>query len=139
VDFAGNEVALKDFYLVYHGFDNVKITLGSQNQPFSLEELTSSKYLTFMERGLPNAFAPSRNTGIALSSRGEKRGAATGCYLDGIANESTPDDQGWGVTGRAYFTPVNSEGSLIHLGGLPAIAVIMTQARSDFVKCPSHT
>jgi phosphate-selective porin OprO/OprP len=116
VDFAGNEVSIKDFYMGYQGFDQLKITLGNQKEPFSLEELTSSKYITFMERGLPNAFAPSRNTGIALSSHGEKWGAAAGYYFDGIDNESTPEDQAWGVTGRAYFTPINNETSLIHLG-----------------------
>ena len=34
----------------------------------SLEELTSSKYITFMERSLPNVFAQGRNTGFQIAN-----------------------------------------------------------------------
>ena len=116
IDFAGNETTLKDFYMGYQGFGPLKITFGHQKEPFSLEERTSSKYITFMERGLPNAFSPGRNTGLTVSSHGEKWGAAAGYFLDGVKNESSPDKQGWGVTGRTYFAPINGDGNVLHLG-----------------------
>ncbi|MEN8206398.1 MAG: porin [Pseudomonadota bacterium] len=117
VDFAGNEVTLKDFYMGYSGFDALKITLGNHKEPFSLEELTSSKYITFMERGLPNAFSPSRNTGISVSTKADRWGLQAGYYLDGINNENSPDKNSWGTTGRLHFAPLLSKNSVVHIGG----------------------
>jgi phosphate-selective porin OprO and OprP len=64
---AGQEVAFKDVYvgltkLPYLG----TVRFGHQKEPFSLEELTSSNYITFMERALPNVFSPERNTGVLV-------------------------------------------------------------------------
>ncbi|MGD8745707.1 MAG: porin, partial [Gammaproteobacteria bacterium] len=49
-DFAGNETELKDMYIQYTGWDFGKITLGQFKQEQGLEVLTSSKYMTFIER-----------------------------------------------------------------------------------------
>ena len=66
LDFAGGDVSFKDVYmeaaLPYVG--NLKV--GHFKEPFRLEALTSSKYMTFMERGLPIAFSPERNVGFML-------------------------------------------------------------------------
>jgi len=57
-----------DFKDVYIQLKKVPVLgnfrVGHFKEPFSLEELTSSKYITFMERSLNNAFAPARNTGF---------------------------------------------------------------------------
>lgn len=70
IDFANNALSLKDAYVqlkdVVAGFD---VTVGSQKEPFSLEELTSSKYITFMERSLTNAFAPGRTVGLQIANK----------------------------------------------------------------------
>lgn len=66
-DFAGGDADFKDVYLGLKKVPGVgHIKVGHFKEPFSLEGLTSSKYITFMERALPNAFSPSRNTGIML-------------------------------------------------------------------------
>jgi phosphate-selective porin OprO/OprP len=69
-DFAGGDT---DFTDVYLGVQNIPVIgtllVGQMREPFSLEELTSSNYITFMERSLPtNAFAPGRNSGIRVNS-----------------------------------------------------------------------
>jgi phosphate-selective porin OprO/OprP len=70
VDLTGQDVDLKDAYIDFLKVPYVGtkvIRIGHNKEPISLEELTSSKYITFMERALPTlAFAPSRNTGILL-------------------------------------------------------------------------
>jgi phosphate-selective porin OprO/OprP len=67
LDFAGGEVTFKDVYLGAHHVPVVQdVRVGHFKEPFSLEELTSSNYITFMERGLPNVFSPERNTGVAI-------------------------------------------------------------------------
>jgi len=76
-DLAGGDADFKD---VYVGIKHVpyvgRVRVGNFKEPFSLEELTSSKYTTFMERSLSNdAFSPGRNPGIAVQNAvfGEKK------------------------------------------------------------------
>ncbi len=62
-----NEVAIKDAYMQYKGFEDMKITVGNANFPFSREFLTSSKYQQLVERtfvGDHDYGTPDRNTGI---------------------------------------------------------------------------
>lgn len=70
LDFAGQDADLKDVYMELVKVPGVgMIRVGHFREPFSLEEITSSNYITFMERSLPTAaFAPGRNTGIAIGN-----------------------------------------------------------------------
>ncbi|NIQ11727.1 MAG: hypothetical protein GWO23_19705, partial [Gammaproteobacteria bacterium] len=66
----GNEIAIKDAYMQYKGFDGFKITIGNANFPFSRELLTSSKKQQLVERtfvGDHNYGTPDRNAGIHLT------------------------------------------------------------------------
>lgn len=68
-DFAGGDSDLKDVYLAFLDIPVVgAVKIGHFKEPFSLEELTSSKYITFMERALPSLFAPARNAGIMIGN-----------------------------------------------------------------------
>ena len=49
---------LKDAWIGYSGLKSWNFRIGQFLEPFSLEELTSSRYTTFMERALPNALVP---------------------------------------------------------------------------------
>jgi len=68
-DFADSENALNDLYI---GMKNLgplgTVRVGHMKEPYSLEELASSKYITFMERALPLVFDSSRNFGIAANN-----------------------------------------------------------------------
>jgi phosphate-selective porin OprO/OprP len=120
-DFAGGDADFKDVYLGLTGLAGIGgVRLGHFKEPFSLEELTSSKYITFLERALPvSAFAPSRNTGIMVHNHAmeERMTWAAGVFMDtDDFGDNLGDD--WNVTGRITGLPwYEEEGAkLLHLG-----------------------
>jgi phosphate-selective porin OprO/OprP len=120
-DFAdGDEVDLKDAYVGLTDFPLGKLRMGHFKEPFSLEELTSSKYITFLERGLPNVFAPSRNAGLMLHSSefNDRMTWAVGLFRDTDDTGTDMDDGGYNVTGRLTWLPIYEDkgASLVHVG-----------------------
>jgi phosphate-selective porin OprO/OprP len=119
-DFAGGEAALKDAYLALANFPLGELRMGHFKEPFSLEELTSSKYITFLERALPNIFAPSRNVGFMLHSTcpDERMTTAIGVFRDTDDYGEDVDDGGYNITGRVTALPIyeNKGAQLLHLG-----------------------
>jgi len=118
-DFAGGEASINDLYLRYTGFDRLDVTLGHFREPFSLQDQTSSKYLTFMERALPDAFAPGRNLGVAASAHGviaEGGWSATAGVFGEGADDAGDRDEGFGATGRITFAPVAVADRFAHVG-----------------------
>ncbi len=113
-DFAGNEVDNKEWTLAYKGFKDTKIVIGSDKEPFSLEEMNSSKYITFMERALPNDLAPGRNTGIQITHHRNNFTIAGGLFGDGFDTQDS--EPAWSLTGRATYAPVAEEDKVLHLG-----------------------
>jgi len=68
-DFTGGDSDFKDVYLGLKELGPLgQLQVGHSKEPFSLEERTSSKYLTFMERSLANVFSPGRNTGFSAQN-----------------------------------------------------------------------
>lgn len=120
-DFAGGDADFKDVWMAYKGLPGVgTVKAGHFKEPFSLEELVSSNDTTFMERALPNVFAPSRNTGVQIGNNhfDERLTWAVGVFrnTDDFGNRS--NDGEYAVTGRVTGLPYyTDEGrKLIHLG-----------------------
>lgn len=66
-DFAEGDADFTDVYMAIKDVPVVgNVQIGHFKEPFSLEELTSSNSITFMERSLPSVFNPVRNAGIML-------------------------------------------------------------------------
>lgn len=108
---------INDAYLAYTGFKPVTLQGGHFKEPFSLQNLTSSKYVNFIERALPQAFAPGRNIGIAARSGSDHWSAAAGLFGESITNPGDDIDGGYGLTGRLTYAPVNTGDRVVHLGG----------------------
>lgn len=122
VDLADGTTSMKDAWISLKTGCIGKLKVGHQKEPFSLEELTSSKYIAFTERSLPNAFAPGRNTGVSLSdSIDDQFFWAVGVFRDAADDGEDTGNMGegeWNFTGRIAGKVWEDEdsGSLLHLG-----------------------
>ena len=115
LEFSGNEIEVKDMYLAYE-FDPMTLRLGQFSESGSLEDSTSSKNITFMERSLPVlAFAPGeRRIGVALNSYHKQGSYSLGFFGDNDSAEEIA--HGKGVSGRASYAPWHSKTQTLHLG-----------------------
>ena len=119
VDFASGAAVLKDAYIELKGLP-VGLKVGHFKEPFGLEELTSSKYITFMERSLINCFSPSRNNGVQIScDHLEKRLTfAAGVFSDVGGEGKASTEGGYNITARVTGLPITSDdgSKILHLG-----------------------
>jgi phosphate-selective porin OprO and OprP len=120
-DFAGNEVDIKDAYIAYAGVENMMFKVGQFRSPFSLEELTTSRYVSFIERGLPNAFPPGRLLGFGVYKWGKNWQVAAGIFNQETGDideeEGENSDEGYSVVGRFTIAPLLKGNKVFHVGG----------------------
>jgi phosphate-selective porin OprO/OprP len=103
-------------------------TFGYMKEPFSLDMVTSSNYLTFMEPALPTrAFAPFRNIGASANGTWNEDQVTwaggfflnTGSYSNvGEAQDQISDANGFDLAGRVTYLPIyrNDGRELLHFG-----------------------
>lgn len=117
VDFAGDAVEVKDLWVGYAGWNNSLLRIGNYKEPFSLETLTSSKFITFLERSYIDNFSPDRHIGLSYSRWGRQWQFSAGVFGQGSGDvDATGQNQGYGLTGRVTVAPVLTERKLLHLG-----------------------
>ena len=107
---------IADAYLQYTGLP-WKVKVGHFKQPFSLQNMTSSKYITFTERGLPHLFTPGRAIGVGVGRSGNNWSLNAGLFGEGIDGASGDEDEGFAVGGRATYAPILTKQQHLHLGG----------------------
>ena len=118
VDFAKNAIEMKDMWIGYLGFENNMIKFGNYKEPFSLETLTSSKYITFLERSYADNFSPDRNIGLGFAHWGSWWQVAGGAFGQPAGSvDASGRDEGYGLTARLTAAPINRPGRLLHIGG----------------------
>jgi phosphate-selective porin OprO and OprP len=119
LDFANGDIAFKDVFIEINKLPiQGDIRIGYFKEPFRLESLTSSKYITFMERGLPIAMSVERNSGVMYHNTfGERLSLQTGVFLnaDDFGNDKTVNSA-MNATSRLTYLAINSEEKLLHLG-----------------------
>ena len=102
----------EDLYIRYNGWGKkAVVTIGSQKEPFGLEQLESSKDISYLERSaVTEAYAPGRREGILFSGQRDDITYALGVFEDdGV-------DDGTAVTGRVTYAPIKSANQVLHLG-----------------------
>ncbi len=112
-------IGLKELPLLGH------LKAGHYKEPFSLDQLTSSRFITFMERSLADVFAPGRNVGVMAydTLADENVTWAIGAFISEIGDEPPiyrNDNGGTALTMRYTWTPWYDEATngrgLFHLG-----------------------
>ena len=121
LDFAYNEVEIKDMFLGYRFNDHISIQAGHFKEPMSMERLTSSKYLSSNERPMPvEMFAGGRRLGVAATAWDKHwwvSGGVFGQQVDIIQKEKNRGSDGYGFTGRVAVSPIVNDVLTLHLGG----------------------
>ncbi len=115
-DESGNS-DLEDAYIKYSGLP-VYIKAGRYKRPFGLEELTSSKHISTIERASFYDMLPVSRSDMNLEvGNAEKHYTwALGIYEnDGLKDEDM-EDVTYSYGGRVTFAPINEAGNLVHLG-----------------------
>jgi|7_EtaG_2_1085326.scaffolds.fasta_scaffold00024_86 phosphate-selective porin OprO/OprP len=107
---------IKGAHIGYKGFDKVRISAGNLQQPFSLEELTSSNYIPFMERSLANTFAPSYGLGLLVKTWGDKWSFAGGYFDDNLADRHNDNEGSHSFAARITVNPIDKSKFKVHLG-----------------------
>lgn len=117
-----NEVAIKEAWFKYKGYNNLTIRVGNSQFPFSREDITSSKKQNLVERtfvGDHSYGTPERNAGVFVAGHNEDKMityevAATSAAIDPDSkkldfdtpiNKNDDFNEGWLVGGRIDYHP----------------------------------
>ncbi len=135
VDFGYNEIEMKDMLVGYKFNDHFSIKMGNFKEPMSMERMTSSKYLTTMERPMAvQTLAGGRKLGIAATGWGKHWWASAGLFgaeVYGVQKERNRGYDGWGFSGRVATSPVLRENFTLHIGGYGQWRVPEAYGQSD--------
>ena len=95
--------------------DSGSLRVGHFKTPNSLDESTSSKYTSTLERAaLTDAFSLNRRLGVAWLKNSKRYSLFAGIYGEN-ANEDTYEE-GYALAGRATYVPMLSDDLAVHTG-----------------------
>ena len=123
VNFTNGVFTVTDLYIRLTDVPAVgNLTIGHFKEPRSLEQLTSSNDITFLERALPAVFSSRRSFGLMAGNQALDGRMTWAAGVFHTCNDpvwgSTNDGDSWDVTARVTGLPVYEENgrSLLHLG-----------------------
>ena len=107
---------LKDLYGLYTGFPHASIFAGNQKEPFSLEQMTSSRFTTLMERSMSNTFSPTRSLGVSRAYQNQPQLRPSRGCLPVVCSRTISRRAVWELTGRLTHQPIRIERGTLHTG-----------------------
>ena len=136
LDFAYSKLEMKDMIVGYDFgkrddiFSNIRIKAGNFKEGFSMEETTTSRYVTFIERSFMSKMTPSRHLGLQLTKFGklginylfiggvhfQDVGGAEEVLVSQARNKKAGMDEGYSLTGRLVLMPILNNDMVLHLG-----------------------
>lgn len=119
VDFSGGKIVLKDAFITLKKLPIGNLRLGHFKEPFRLEALTSSKYITFMERSTLISMLAERSSGTMLFDQfaAKKASWQLGVFRGADASSDKKEANGdYAITGRIAGLLVKEEQHLVHVG-----------------------
>ena len=94
--------------------DDITVKLGQQDEPFSLQDMSGSRFLPFAEAGQSAALIPGDNVGATAFYYGDRFSLAGGVFIGDVNTDVR--DEGVALTGRATFAPIYEEGRITRGG-----------------------
>ncbi len=116
IDFAEDDPEITDAYLEQK-WGPAKVKIGQFKTFNSLEELTSSRHITFMERAdFTDVFALDRELGVGVGFGGDNWTFNVGAHGE-ADDEADVGNESYGFSARGTFAPIAEKTTNIHLGG----------------------
>jgi len=126
IDFDISEAVLdmRDAFVQYNiPTINLSFKAGNFKEPFGMEELNSSRLVTFMERSaVSNALALGRRVGLSAQYYTDYGQATLGIFghETGTKIDKGTRDEGYSTNARVTFAPINRHGANLHFGAAAA-------------------
>lgn len=115
VDFAGGKTTFKDVNITYKGPINIKV--GQMKTTNSMEEQTSSRHTSLIERGMvTDAFGLDRRIGVSVSKGGKNYSATAGVFGNSINGAQDGSASNTVVSARGTYAPILEDGRVLHFG-----------------------
>ena len=128
LDFSGSDIEMKDMIIGYiMPEQNLIFKAGHFRENFGMETVTTSRYLTFMERSFISKMDASRHLGFQAQNWGERYSVIGGIHFNTQGdyeeveysqdqNKDLGIDEGYSFTGRAAVRPIYGVDKVLHIG-----------------------
>lgn len=126
-ELAPSKGEFRNLWASYRASSRLAFKVGNFIAPFGLEQISSSNYLTFMERSMSGSIAPSFTTGARIDGnwrltdrRTRHRMAwslAAGIEPLGQASDDQHRSEHWSVVSRLSYAPIARKRQVVHFGG----------------------